>query len=1447
MPQQTKIFRVFVSSTFSDMKTERKLLQEKVFPELEKFCRQNGARFQAIDLRWGVSEDSQRDQKTMEICLNEIRRCQQITPKPNFLILLGDRYGWQPVPAKIPQTEMDLLFPSFSSEVQKLVNDWYKLDTNAIPAEYVLQPRKGAFSEYGKWKPIETDLRENLRTAALKANFDNGALIKFTTSATHQEIIAGALNPSYGTAEPEEHVFVLSRQINNLPEDKSAADFIDLSENGMRDEYCKMQLESLREVLAKKLGDNFIPYSVNWNGGKELFCEQDGFDEKIFIEGNIKRLKVIIEDQLKTLVDEDELQMEIRYHQEFAASLTEHFTGRDSTLQEIHAYLDDKHNNKVLALIGASGSGKTSVMARAIELAASENTSFVVRFIGANAKSSNLISFLSSICMQIAQSYGKTLLELAEDFQKQKLFDYYTLIMIFQKCLALASPDRRILLFLDALDQLSDSDDAKSLNWLPKILPAHVHLVVSVLPELESQLHDAQIIHLLPMPQTEGESLLNAWLENSSRQLTSDQKNEVLDKFQEHGLPLFLRITFEHVRHWHSNDPVVPLPSTILGIISQFMRALEDLHYPLLVSKVIGYILSGRDQGLTEDEILDMMVFDDEHWQYFLQDICHPKHRQEVEDAKKLPVVVWSRLFLDLSPYLTERDSYGERIITFYHNQFKKTLKNKYLTNEKLFHVKLGKYFCRQTDFLDDIDENKPNNRKSVEHLYQQTRGEMWCEAAATMCNFNSILAKCKLGFFPLLLEDSQQITAVFPVNHPDYDSLITIKSCIMLSAQIISHDFVQLPSQLIGRMGHLRGLNIERLLIGARNWKGAPWILPSNYNLTPAGGSLIATLRKHSESVHSLSLSSDGKRLLSGGWDNNVVLWDLNKSREVAVLEGHQNKVNSVIITPDGQRAISGSWDKTIKIWDLNTRSDIITLRGHSDGIRTLTVSPDFKYLISGSFDHTIKVWNLENNSELTTLSGHEGIILSTAVSKDGKYLISGSSDRSIKIWSMVDFKLIATLYGHDGSVIALDFSLDNSKIVSGSFDSNIIIWDFVSKRIDKSLVGHMGPVSAVAVMRENNRMVSASYDSTLKIWDIDKGIELATLSGHDSFVTSIVLSREEGHIISGSNDRTIKIWNINDQPRLTSSEKAYSRITAMAVSPDGKFLITGNVDNNITVWNARDFTRCLSINGHKGRINCLSVTRDSHYLFSGADDMTIKVWELCTGNELISTKTHNGPIYAIAFGSIEKLIFSCTKLGELKIWDFKDFKDFKELATFETHNSSNRSIALIDNDRKVVFIDNIILRLFDLSCGFETMIFEGHTSAINCALVIPATQTIISGSEDGMIKIWNVNQSPTISILPWHNDCGLPVKGEVASLKGHEGAVRSMSYSVTNHYLVSCSVDGSIKIWDLDKCACIATINFDNVVNHCSWVQNNCMAAAEFSGRIHFLELKMPSNIAE
>src|SRR5690242_10080634 len=101
MPSGVRVFRVFVSSTFGDLGAERSALHERVFPALRALCAEHDAEFQAIDLRWGVSADAVVDQRVAEICLGEIDRCRHVTERPNFLVVLGDRYGARPVPPVI--------------------------------------------------------------------------------------------------------------------------------------------------------------------------------------------------------------------------------------------------------------------------------------------------------------------------------------------------------------------------------------------------------------------------------------------------------------------------------------------------------------------------------------------------------------------------------------------------------------------------------------------------------------------------------------------------------------------------------------------------------------------------------------------------------------------------------------------------------------------------------------------------------------------------------------------------------------------------------------------------------------------------------------------------------------------------------------------------------------------------------------------------------------------------------------------------------------------------------------------------------------------------------------------------------------------------------------------------------------------------------------------------
>lgn len=80
--------KVFLSSTFEDMQSEREHLVKKIFPAIKAECERRDVEFSVVDLRWGISEEQSSPGKIIDICLNEIDGSH-----PFFIGLVGNRYG----------------------------------------------------------------------------------------------------------------------------------------------------------------------------------------------------------------------------------------------------------------------------------------------------------------------------------------------------------------------------------------------------------------------------------------------------------------------------------------------------------------------------------------------------------------------------------------------------------------------------------------------------------------------------------------------------------------------------------------------------------------------------------------------------------------------------------------------------------------------------------------------------------------------------------------------------------------------------------------------------------------------------------------------------------------------------------------------------------------------------------------------------------------------------------------------------------------------------------------------------------------------------------------------------------------------------------------------------------------------------------------------------------
>jgi WD40 repeat protein len=159
---------------------------------------------------------------------------------------------------------------------------------------------------------------------------------------------------------------------------------------------------------------------------------------------------------------------------------------------------------------------------------------------------------------------------------------------------------------------------------------------------------------------------------------------------------------------------------------------------------------------------------------------------------------------------------------------------------------------------------------------------------------------------------------------------------------------------------------------------------------------------------AHSLVFSQDGQILATGSY-RKIKVWRTSQAREwkhlkesspLYSLTGHTHIVSAMSISADGKLLVSGSWDQTIKIWNLETGKLIRSLKGHTDKVYTIALSPDQKIIASGSADQSIKLWYIETGELLATFKGHNHTVTALAFTDSGDMLVSGSFDKTIKIW---------------------------------------------------------------------------------------------------------------------------------------------------------------------------------------------------------------------------------------------------------------------------------------------------------------------------------------------------------------------------------------------------------------------------------------------------------------
>lgn len=687
-----KTFRVFLSSTFADMSLERDLLDEYVYPELTNYCRNQGFEFQAIDLRWGVNDEAGYYHKTLNICIEEVRKCKTY-PKPNFMILLGDRYGWVPLPTIIENKEYELLYGHIEgSSKQELISKWYKLDTNEYIPSYVLLHREGEYLDKIKWEQEETIIREVMQNAV--QNIPDILLAKsekkkYFQSATEIEIEHGLFmdNEKHNIHFFDREIIDLESSTNDFTEHGF---FIDTKSSDNKysnvDTYKRNSLSRLKDRIRRELQPDYInKFCVEKQKIIKLY--------KLYVENgqNIKNIPMLgyaldfcaevkksllnnIVEQIKKIQIISKEEINRREQRNYLEKKTCIVEGREKILSEIKFLIKLRNKHFPLVILGEHGIGKTSLIGKAI-LNLKVEYDVVYRFVGASGGTTSPCEMLRSLCFELNERYclGFALnLQLSSDASTQYSQLSHLLGAIIGKL-----PDKKLIIVIDGLNKYINLKNVEGYEWLKYAYKQNISVILSTVPDdlscsnlydvISNVFHKDAFLTVGPISEKTGQLIVKKWCELKKRNFTPEQSDYLLNFFIKTGSPLHLMIALSQAIGWRSFDQVkhIELGNTLHESIQVFFNNLTSIknHSETLVKHTLLFLAFSK-QGLTEKEIIDLLsgepvVISSAGNEYF-----------KVPCA--LPFAVWARFNSDISDFFLVQDVDDVRLILFEHNLFKK-------------------------------------------------------------------------------------------------------------------------------------------------------------------------------------------------------------------------------------------------------------------------------------------------------------------------------------------------------------------------------------------------------------------------------------------------------------------------------------------------------------------------------------------------------------------------------------------------------------------------------------------------------------------------------------------------------------------------------------------------------------------------------------------------------
>jgi WD40 repeat protein len=1492
--KHSRIARVYVSSCIHQHYSERKILHEKVFPELVNLCESLGGEFVPVDLRYhsgpcptdGVAQGPSQAEAMSELSRVATDRNYM------FLGLVADLPGECVLPSEVSMAEFETL--RASAKIIDAASDEKGLP-QALEALYV--PDKNAVTQtYVLKNGSEADMAMVLRAFAEQEGEEKQLHSSFTRVRAK---IAKSLNEQEVTKclslgselDQARRTFVCSRQIEDVP--------IDLLKNQLpgkgEDEVLQImdRQNIFRENIADRLSPHhFLKYSMPWTEpllkiqegsqyGQKAPCEilLDDYLEKFATDVYRMLSGPIIE--MLSRPAESPLDIELEAHSSLmrrnaasifkfdkdpmAREIMEYVFGskkRDEVLRDAESS-DPKTKRQAKAelekiavgnspyiVTGEIGLGKTALLAACAEKFSyskeAGQCALIYRKIGATPFSSDGRLLLDGLCEEIARILGQA--------RTGNLPPAYNNLLVeFAELLRMLSNKKTVVMFLDGLSELPDTDHARRLSWLPTRLPARTYVVASCCPNNPAAIikyPKPNIKELKAVEEADYTTLLQHWLENYKQGLQQEQIDDVIKTAADissdvAGFKAHLRLAFDEATN---NVTSFSFPDKLSDITTQ---------PGILVFECLGLICVSRG-GLSEAELRKLVD---------LEEGC--------KAAEALPYRMFNRIMHRLAPYVTYMEC-DDRIVTCVrHDSYKEIILNRpgFSDYIKEWNAKLAALYAAQpTKYGADQQAQKMNPRKLRNLVYYQLAAEMWSEACSTLCSIEYIQAMCEARMSVQLQALFTFAIRVIPESFCDEETKFGADSVkdfyrffIRTVQALAAHSRMIEQPGLVIQMGAnepkdtLPELQANEILV--KDGDSRVWMQAANKAVSASP--LYATLVGSRTAVRSSHISSDGSLIATGSDNGEVQIWDSETGESVNILTGHKSAVNGLRFVASTSTLVSVSSDCTAKVWDEPTATCLCTYSGHSTPILGLSISPDGKVVVSGSEGKEVHMWTVDG-TPLKKLEGHTAAVRACAFSNDGSRLATASQDKTVRVWDVETGKCLF-VFEHIGRVYDVHFSLDSKKIISSSSFATCTLWDLekakpVDDEPERQFKTGSGTCFSCAFVDNDKKLVMASELGFVFFWDIkDAKSPIKVLKAHTEIIFKTSVSLGGKWLVTSGADKLTRVWNLHivsenieadkvAQQALETETKAEAKDNIQEETVEREHAMTGE-DGLEKLLPPEDPTQTedKEVGDMPDIVRSIALSEDGVHGVSCSEFGNLLVWDLEKAEMVVRCK-----LPAVArvvrfvpkkFEQPERFVAGCDD-GIIRVYDLSalltlennpgkestdNFSQALEQSKFSPcveigfHDLCIRSLKFCkDGERFVTGSIDATARIWRLGSLSQELCLEGHKDTVLDAEMGSNMQIVVTGSTDKTVRVWKTGT------------------GKEQWVGKHGAYVYAVTCSPDCRRAISASGDRTVRVWASKKGECLHILKAKSALLTCQISEMGQLLCTGYEGCMHLWDIK-------